>query len=812
MAETTGSQSLILPVTGMTCANCASTIERNLRRVDGVTQASVTLATERASVSFDPEKVDVQKLVERVRYAGYDVALGDLELSLGRLSDDNDARRLETALRAAAGVVEAEVSYAAERARVRFVPTATTAGDLKRLVEAQGFTARERTSGAEDVEARARRREIEHQRRLLTLGLILTVPLFLLSMGADFGLLPAAVVEAPMFGWLQFALATPVQFYVGAQYYVGSFKALRNRTANMDVLIAMGSSAAYFYSVAVLLGLALGHLYFETAAVIITLIVLGKYLEARARGRTSDAIRHLLRLRPEQAHVVREDAEVDIPVEDVRVGDVFIVRPGEKIPVDGRVVEGTSSVDESMLTGESMPVAKKVGAEVIGATLNQLGRLKAQALRVGTDTTLAQIIRLVEQAQASKAPIQRLADRVSAVFVPAVIGVATLTFLGWYIVAPPPSPGNTVLAEAMIHAVAVLVIACPCAMGLATPTAVMVGTGRAAEGGILFKSGEALETAGRTTTVVLDKTGTVTKGRPAVTDIVVGDRRWDETELLRLAAGAERGSEHPLAQAVTAAAQARSIVVPEPSAMEAVPGGGLQAQVDGRSLLIGTPAFLEDRGVALDGLTADVERLQGRARTVMLVAVDGQASGVIGVADEPKDDSREAIAALRALGLKVMILSGDNPSTARAVGAEVGLTEESVRGGILPGGKAAEVRSLQEAGDVVAMAGDGINDAPALAQADVGMAVGTGTDVAISTAPITIMGGELRGVWRAIALARRTLRTIHQNLFWALFYNVILIPAAAFGLLTPMLAAGAMAFSSVFVVSNSLRLRKARLG
>ena len=803
-------QKLTLPVTGMTCANCVSTIERNLRRLDGVEQASVSLASERASVQFDPAKVDARRLVERVRRAGYDVALGDVRLAVSRMADDSDARRLERTLLGLPGVVEAEISYAAERARIRYLPTEITPAEVRRAIEAQGFEALERSSATEDVERDAREREIQRQRRRLIVGLVFTVPLFLLSMASDFGLLPMAFAHSAALGWVQFALATPVQFYVGGQYYTGAYKALRNGTANMDVLIAMGSSAAYFYSVAVLLGLAQGHLYFETAAVIVTLIVLGKYLEARARGRTCEAIRKLMRLRPQTAHVVRQGEELEIPVDEVRVGDVFIVRPGEKIPVDGLVLEGASSVDESMLTGESMPVDKAPGADVIGATLNRLGRLKAEARRVGNDTTLAQIIRLVEEAQATKAPIQRLADRVSAVFVPIVLLVAAATFLGWYLLAPTPNPGNTVFSQALIHAVAVLVIACPCAMGLATPTAVMVGTGRGAEMGILFKSGEALETAGRTTAVILDKTGTITRGQPSVTDVVLREA-GNESAFLRLVAGAERGSEHPLAEAVIALARERKLQVPEPQSLTAIPGEGIEALVEGRKILIGTTAFLAHRGVSLDGLADEVQALQRQAKTAVVVAIDGRAEGALGIADAVKEGSVEAIGQLRSMGLRVIMISGDNQATAGAIGAEVGLAETEVRGGVLPGGKSSEVAALQSSGERVAMAGDGINDAPALAQADVGMAIGTGADVAVSTAPVTLISGDLRGVPRAIGLSRRTLHTIRQNLFWALFYNVVLIPAAAFGLLTPVLAAAAMASSSVFVVTNSLRLRNVRL-
>jgi Cu+-exporting ATPase len=518
-----------------------------------------------------------------------------------------------------------------------------------------------------------------------------------------------------------------------------------------------------------------------------------------------------MRLRPETARVVRDGEEREVPVDEVHVGEVFIVKPGEKIPVDGRLLEGRSSVDEAMLTGESMPVEKNAGDEVIGGTLNQFGRLKAEALRVGTDTALAQIVRLVEQAQASKAPIQRLADRVSAVFVPIVLAIAAVTFLGWYFLGPAPEPGNTVLSQALIHAVAVLVIACPCAMGLATPTAVMVGTGRGAEMGILFRSGEALETAGRTTAVILDKTGTVTQGRPAVREIVLAKGAEKEPEFLRLVAGAERGSEHPLAEAVVAEARVRGIVVPDPESLEAIPGEGVEARVDGRHVLVGTPDFLVNRGVALDGLSGMIESVRAQARTAVVAAIDGRAAGVLAVADAVKEGSAEAIGQLRRMRQKILMITGDNEATAAAVGAQVGLSGSEIRGGVLPGGKSAEVEALQAKGEKVAMVGDGINDAPALARADIGLAIGTGADVAVSAAPVTLIGGDLRGVPRAIGLSRRTLHTIRQNLFWALFYNVVLIPAAAIGLLTPILAAGAMAFSSVFVVSNSLRLRKARL-
>ncbi|MDQ7843033.1 MAG: heavy metal translocating P-type ATPase [Armatimonadota bacterium] len=802
---------LDLPVEGMSCASCVLKVESGLKETAGVRQVAVNFAARRAAITYDPGAVSAARFVQVVRSLGYDVPVRRVHLPVVGMSCASCVEKVEAALRAVDGVLSAAVNLAAGRAAVEMLAT-TSIADLRRAVREAGYDVLEvEGPEAEDYERRARAQELAVLRRKLAVATLLSLPVLwgsLLHMGLRIWTPPIL-----MNWYVQWLLATPVQFWAGWQFYRGAWARARHRSTDMNTLIAVGTTAAYLYSVAATFfpqwfraGGLEPQTYYETAAIIIALILLGRFLEARAKGQTSEAIRRLLSLQPPRARVVRDGREVEVPVEEVAVGDVIVVRPGEKVPVDGIIREGRSALDESMLTGESLPVEKGPGDEVIGATINKTGAFTFTATKVGRDTVLAQIIRLVQEAQGSKAPIQRLADRVSSYFVPAVMAVAAATFLLWLAVGPQPS-----LTYALVTFVAVLIIACPCALGLATPTAIMVGTGRGAEQGVLIKSGEALETAYRTTTVVLDKTGTLTRGRPAVTDVrpVNG---FAETELLRLAASAEWGSEHPLGEAIVRCARDRGLELLRPERFAAVPGHGVEAEVGGRRVLVGNPPLLRERAVALNGAEAIGMQLAREGKTPMYVAVDGTPAGVVGVADTLKPYSREVVAALRRLGLEVVMLTGDNGVTAQAIAAQIGVDRFLAE--VPPERKAEEIKKLQGEGRRVAMVGDGINDAPALVQSDLGIAIGAGTDVAIESADIVLLGEDLRGILTALQLSRQTMRTIRQNLFWAFVYNVVLIPLAAGALypffrvlLNPMLAALAMASSSVSVVTNSLRLR-----
>jgi Cu+-exporting ATPase len=811
-------QKASIHITGMTCTTCAGTIEKGLAETPGVEQVEVNFASEKAAVEYDPSRVDLAKIKSTISQLGYGTATKKSVFPVSGMTCASCVARVEQALLSLPGVISANVNLASEKATVEYIE-GTAIADLRRAVQEAGYSLGSEAETLADVNTAARQ-EIRSLRNRLVLAVVLAATIMLL-------------MWTPVFftgnAYLLWALATPVQFWAGWRFYRGAWGALRHRTADMNTLIAVGTSAAYLYSMVAVLfpGIFTGgglepDLYFDTSATIIALILLGRFLEARARGQTSEAIKKLIGMQPKTALVIRNGEEKVIPVEEVQVGDLIMVRPGGRVAVDGIIRQGYSSIDESMITGESIAVEKKVGDEVIGATINKTGSFQFEATKVGKDTTLAQIIRLIEEAQGSKAPVQRLADVIASYFVPVVIGIAIVTFIAWYFVGPPPA-----LTFAFLNFVAVLIIACPCALGLATPAAIVVGTGKGAEHGILIRSAEALEKSHQISTVLLDKTGTLTRGEPKVTDIVAVPSSYQD-EVLRLAASAEHSSEHPLGQAIVKAASERKLELSTTSEFKAIPGQGVEALVEGKKLVLGNLGLAKARGLSLNGLEAEAERLWQEGKTVMFLGMDSRAVGIIALADTIKPNAREAVAALHRLGIEVAMLTGDNRRTAEAIAREVGI--DRVLAEVLPERKAQEVKKLQDEGKVVAMVGDGINDAPALAQADVGIAIGTGSDVAVETGDITLISGDLMAMVTAISLSKRTMRTIKQNLFWAFAYNTALIPVAAgvlyfafgrtgvptglhfilgdYGFLNPILAAAAMAFSSITVVFNSLRLRR----
>ena len=804
---------LDLPITGMSCAACAARIEKGLGSVEGVSQATVNFAVEKATVFFDPDRTDLPHLIDKVKDLGYGARVEKVLLPIRGMSCAACVNKVEKVLRSIKGVTQASVNFATERASVEYLPEEVTFRDLKKVVQDAGYEVLEvEEEDRVERERIAREAELSRLKWKFVTGLVLLIPILLFMWGASF--LEKIGLSRKITFFLQFLLATPVQFWVGRQFYAGFWKATKNKTSDMNTLIAVGTSAAYIYSFIVTFaphlimvkGLMLD-VYFDTSAAIIVLILLGRYLEARAKGRTSEAIKKLMGLQPKTARVIRDGKEMDISLREVIPGDIVVVRPGEKIPVDGIVREGYSSVDESMVTGESIPIEKRMGDKVIGAAINKSGSFQFEATRVGKDTVLAQIIRLVQEAQGSKPPIARMADVIASYFVPAVILVAIATFLIWYFFGPHPS-----LTYAFLNFVAVLIIACPCSLGLATPTSIMVGTGKGAENGILIRGAEALETAHQLDTIVLDKTGTLTKGEPSVTDIVES-KRFTQKEVLTLSASAERRSEHPLGEAIVKKAMEEGLTLLDPKDFQAIAGQGIEATIDSKRILLGNKKMMDERKVNLNGMADRSEQLSYEGKTPMFLAVDGEMAGVIAVADTLKDHSKKAVEALHRIGLEVIMLTGDNRRTAEAIAKQAGI--DRVLAEVLPEMKAEEVKRLQSEGKKVGMVGDGINDAPALAQADVGIAIGTGTDVAMESSDITLIGGDLKGIVTAIALSKATIRNIKQNLFWAFAYNTILIPVAAgvlfpfFGiLLNPIFAAGAMAFSSVSVVSNALRLRR----
>ena len=810
-----------LPISGMSCASCAARIEKGLAGLEGVSQATVNFAAEKATVFFRPEQTNLSNLIEKVKDLGYGAKWERITLPIQGMTCASCVNKVEKALRSAKGVLQVNVNLATERASIEFIPEMVSIRDLKKVVKDIGYQVLDVRVGdstlrEEDIvekERLVREAELSRLKLKFIIGALLLAPILFLMYGASFLEKRIGLSHQANF-FLQFLLATPVQFWAGLQFYVGFWKATKNKTSDMNTLIAVGTSAAYLYSLIVTFvphwimvrGLEM-MVYYDTSAAIIVLILLGRFFEARAKGKTSEAIKKLIGLQPKTARVIRDGHEVDIPVEEVTPGDIVVVRPGEKIPVDGMIEEGYSSVDESMVTGESLPVEKKTGDAVIGATINKTGMLKFEATKVGRDTVLSQIVRLVQEAQGSKPPIARMADIIASYFVPVVISIAIITFITWYFFGPPPT-----LTYAFLNFIAVLIIACPCALGLATPTSIMVGTGKGAENGILIRGAEALETAHRLNTIVLDKTGTLTKGKPSVTE-VIETKKFKSKEILIYAASAERGSEHPLGEAIVKKAKEEGVNLFDGKDFQAIAGFGIEATVDSKKILLGNAKLMEEKGVGLEGLAEKAQRLSNEGKTSMFLALDGEAAGIIAVADTLKENSKKAVEAFHQMGLEVVMLTGDNERTASAIANQIEV--DRVLADVLPEKKAEEVKKLQSEGKKVGMVGDGINDAPALAQADVGIAIGTGTDVAMESSDITLIGGDLRGVVTAIALSKATIRNIKQNLFWAFAYNTILIPVAAgvlfpfFGiLLNPIFAALAMALSSVTVVSNALRLRR----
>ncbi|MFD2637929.1 heavy metal translocating P-type ATPase [Piscibacillus salipiscarius] len=794
-----------LDITGMTCSACSTRIEKVLNKMDGV-DANVNLSMEKASVSFDENQASVHDVIERIQKLGYGVQEEKIELDIRGMTCAACSTRIEKGLSKMEGISQANINLATESGTVEYTPGVVSTDDVIEKVKKLGYEAVVKQDNEEKESHKEK--EIREKKNLFIFSAILSFPLLLTMLGhmpIDLGFSAPAFIEYP---WTQFVLATIVQFYVGWPFYTGAYRALVNKSANMDVLVALGTSAAYLYSVVQTLLWQTGtiehaELYFETSAILITLIILGKYFEALAKGRTTAAITNLLKLQAKEATVLRDGKEERIPVEQVKVGDYIIVKPGEKIPVDGEVIEGSTSIDESMITGESIPVDKSQEDPVIGSTINKNGTITMIAKKVGKDTALAGIIKIVEDAQGSKAPIQRMADKISGIFVPIVVGIAVITFLVWFLIVDPG-----VWSSALEASIAVLVIACPCALGLATPTSIMVGSGRGAEKGILFKGGEYLEGTQAIEAVLLDKTGTITEGKPRVTNVMTVSGSEDDFALV---AAAEKRSEHPLAEAVMAYATEQDVDVQDPATFEAVSGHGIEASVEGHDVLVGTRKLLMEKGINTEFAEEKLQEFEKEGKTSVLAAIDRELRFVIAIADTVKPTSKAAIEELQEIGIEVYMMTGDNTRTAKAVAREVGISEENVFAEVLPEHKADQVKKLQDAGKKVAMVGDGINDAPALAIADIGMAIGTGTDVAIEAADVTLVGGDLTNISQAVRLSKKTMRNIRQNLFWALFYNSMGIPVAALGLLAPWVAGAAMAFSSVSVVSNSLRLKKQRI-